>query len=457
MFPSQAPRFISISILNRSWELLRVLFFGILVSYVLLSRRNAEMCRGIHSKIDSSPSSYLPKFFHEEESEDPTGFDETNTFQTWNSGYLHGQTRVVVPDANCVLDGRNSPSLSIDNNKPLNLPIRSLRPRIIDPDRIDSTSGTGSMLDLTGDTTNISKNQSLRSEVIEHRRTYSVNGSGSSIDLKSSSGRPSHTRSKSLRSTVRNSHSTESIHRSSSNIGSSSDSKVSLNNSSTAKNQQCHGLNSLSLEEKTQENVSLPSPVRWHSRSQRMEMREESESQPLKSRSFRSLKVKIVEADSTKSFSGRGSTSNFKQSYDSCSKPRNWKVCCLEPLTLDEELKESADLSHHVKASSAKGKSVRTVRASDQRRVELTGGNPINNSISYSQSNKNKKRAFVENVIVETEEESESEDGKFQVSSDDQEEEEAVPNNVTDAEVDKKADEFIAKFKEHIRLQKLHH
>ena len=68
----------------------------------------------------------------------------------------------------------------------------------------------------------------------------------------------------------------------------------------------------------------------------------------------------------------------------------------------------------------------------------------------------NKKGEFSENAALGSEQDSESEAESFQVSS----EEDAVPGSVDDAgpysdEVDKKAGEFIAKFREQIRLQKM--
>ena len=67
-----------------------------------------------------------------------------------------------------------------------------------------------------------------------------------------------------------------------------------------------------------------------------------------------------------------------------------------------------------------------------------------------------KKGEFSENAALGSEQDSESEAESFQVSS----EEDAVPGSVADAgpysdEVDKKAGEFIAKFREQIRLQKM--
>ena len=67
-----------------------------------------------------------------------------------------------------------------------------------------------------------------------------------------------------------------------------------------------------------------------------------------------------------------------------------------------------------------------------------------------------KKGEFSENAALGSEQDSESEAESFQVSS----EEDAVPGSVDDAgpysdEVDKKAGEFIAKFREQIRLQKM--
>ena len=56
LFPSQAPDFVSQTILNKFWELLHLLFIGIAVTYGLFSRRNSELDT-THTELETTHSS----------------------------------------------------------------------------------------------------------------------------------------------------------------------------------------------------------------------------------------------------------------------------------------------------------------------------------------------------------------------------------------------------------------
>ncbi|CAK9147819.1 unnamed protein product [Ilex paraguariensis] len=92
LFPSQAPEFISQSIITKFWELLHLLFIGIAVSYGLFSRKKVDLDIETHSGNDSSQN-YLSGILHvssifEDGFENLCGSDEKKGVQTWNSQYL---------------------------------------------------------------------------------------------------------------------------------------------------------------------------------------------------------------------------------------------------------------------------------------------------------------------------------------------------------------------------------
>ncbi|KAF8019395.1 hypothetical protein BT93_G0158 [Corymbia citriodora subsp. variegata] len=146
-FPSQAPEFINQTVTNRSWELLHIVFVGIAVSYGLFSRRSNEEAEKENgpSKFDSAQS-YVSRFLHvssvfDDEADSLSGSDE-NRVQTWSSQYFrNGPMVVVAPESNSV-DEQISKSSGI-GEKPLLLPVRSLKSRVSDDSRdaADEPSG----------------------------------------------------------------------------------------------------------------------------------------------------------------------------------------------------------------------------------------------------------------------------------------------------------------------------
>ncbi|KAL0429101.1 UNVERIFIED_CONTAM: hypothetical protein Sradi_0536100 [Sesamum radiatum] len=182
MFPSQAPDFISQSIFTEFWEIFHLLFIGIAVSYGLFSRKTAQMGpeKVVHSRTDDSHAylsgiSHLSSIFEDgfeticgPEEQDVMqsygncqclqsrddqflgkdrcvvhGYRRVRSFvsddgsenvsgknvnQAWCSQYLKGEPLVVVSDGKYVLGGSS-------DFKPLNLPVRSLRSRVVDIDK----------------------------------------------------------------------------------------------------------------------------------------------------------------------------------------------------------------------------------------------------------------------------------------------------------------------------------
>nr|KYP69265.1 hypothetical protein KK1_008454 [Cajanus cajan] len=157
LFPSQAPDFVSQTILNKFWELLHLLFIGIAVTYGLFSRRNSEL--DTHVEIETHPSgvddanapSYVSKVFPASTIFDDgfgysVGWDGngTNVVQAWNAEYYHSEPVVVVAQPNY---NSGECGEAVDY-KPLGLPIRSLRSvaRDVDSSKFanesDSSSGS---------------------------------------------------------------------------------------------------------------------------------------------------------------------------------------------------------------------------------------------------------------------------------------------------------------------------
>ncbi|GLT35095.1 hypothetical protein SLA2020_095750 [Shorea laevis] len=137
-FPSQAPEFINQTILNRSWELLHLLFVGITVSYGLFSCRSDETDKENHnnaSKFDNAQS-YVSRLLHisslfDDDAENVSGSDEYKV-ETWSSRYYRNEPPlVVVADPSVHVDKQRSFAPGI-GEKPLLLPVRSLKSPVLD-------------------------------------------------------------------------------------------------------------------------------------------------------------------------------------------------------------------------------------------------------------------------------------------------------------------------------------
>ncbi|KAE8678019.1 Homeobox-leucine zipper protein 4 / HD-ZIP protein [Hibiscus syriacus] len=134
--PSQAPEFINQTLLNRSWELLRLLFVGIAVSYGLFSRRNDETDKEIinnnNCKLDNLQS-LMSRFLQvsavfDDEAENISGSDECKV-HTWSSQYYRIEPPVLVAKKQ-------------GEEKPLLLPVRSLKSRVLEGNNGEQMSGS---------------------------------------------------------------------------------------------------------------------------------------------------------------------------------------------------------------------------------------------------------------------------------------------------------------------------
>ncbi|KAG1354399.1 putative serine/arginine repetitive matrix protein 1-like [Cocos nucifera] len=126
LFPSQTPESVNQSLFTRSWELLQLLIVGIAISYGIFSRRNTEpeLEKEAAWKADS-PQSYISQILHvspdfdDDEVDSPDGPLDESKIQTWSSQYYRNNPVVVVRN-----DGTDAGHAT---NKPLYLPVRSLK------------------------------------------------------------------------------------------------------------------------------------------------------------------------------------------------------------------------------------------------------------------------------------------------------------------------------------------
>lgn len=152
LFPSQAPEFFNQSVITRSWELLHLLLVGIAVSYGLFSRRNdITEKENTNAKFDNAHS-YVSRFLQvssvfDDETEIPSGSDE-NKVQSWSSQYYRNEPVVVVAQEHSALDEQRGNASRI-GEKPLLLPVRSLKQHVPDTANIgsvnESSASSGSL------------------------------------------------------------------------------------------------------------------------------------------------------------------------------------------------------------------------------------------------------------------------------------------------------------------------
>ncbi|XP_050385313.1 uncharacterized protein LOC126801878 [Argentina anserina] len=535
MFPSQPPEFVSDTIFDKFWELIHLLFIGIAVSYGLFSRRNVEMGVENYSNVENLES-YMPRMFdgcenpcgsgekrvveswksqnfvgdnkssvyfdaqckprllnYDNGIENPYGFKNKNVAQAWNSQYFQGESMVFVAQPDYVVDEFVKPK-SVFDDKPLGLPIRSLKSKVRNQDKSDfvkeSESSFGSNVAASGRSDwNRNRNYGDLAPINLLEKFNQAMASPSPILQRSSSRkmergkrvgsatRPSHFRplsvdeaqfeslkARSFRSTLSFSSDTAS------SKSSSPEKEYSSLNSSTSEvlnSETVHlGKRKKSSRASSPSGLPLePTPMNdkvsitgWHSRGHSIGA---VYGEVLKKSSDNYLKKELSGSPSARDQCDSGKKEGMG-SFNSEKKP--------------------ASLSK----SSSRGKSVRTIRGS-----RLTTHDKVENNLKMFDSDeamrkekmqnggvnkqcnmpkpaspkyqKEQMQDFFDYVDVRSEEESESESENFEVSLEERVEAAAAAafcNSVNvvagaDSEVDKKAGEFIAKFRQQIRLQKV--
>ncbi|TKY55479.1 dentin sialophosphoprotein [Spatholobus suberectus] len=461
LFPSQAPEFINQSLLTRNWELLHLLFVGVAISYGLFSRRNDETEKEHNTKFDTAQS-LVSRFlqvssFFEDEAENPVESDETKV-QTWSSQHRRSEPVVVVAPQ---LKKRYSFDDSQSAEKPLLLPVRSLKSRLSDgAEDVDVQS-------LNRSTTSSSRRFSSNSN-----RNAGVEADDADV---------------------------QSLNRSTTSKRFSSNSN---------RNAEVEGPRA---EDKKKENVVLPSPIPWRSRSGRMEPKQEEvddasnmvlpskeESRPVKSQSSRASSRTSSSSPSPNltplpSFSSESLAKNAedlvrkKGFYKSCPPPppppppmmfqksMSWKQryggSFSEEPSFDKELKRSF--------TSERNMPVRKISdEEDQKTMQRTSFKSdkfMGQASVPLVSEPAEKESFLDKVLVESDdddEDTETEDedvgggrivrndsgkGPPVVGGESSKTDGGSCGTIADEgpDVDKKADEFIAKFREQIRLQRI--
>ncbi|KAL3497544.1 hypothetical protein ACH5RR_040276 [Cinchona calisaya] len=147
LLPSQAPEFVNQNLHSSSWELLQLVFVGIAVSYGLFSKRNDEISdkeQNSNTKFDNAQS-YVTRLLQvssvfDDETESASVSDD-NKIQTWNSQYHRGEPVVVVAKESPVLEKQNGTSSRIDE-MPLLLPVRSLKSRVSEHTELETSQET---------------------------------------------------------------------------------------------------------------------------------------------------------------------------------------------------------------------------------------------------------------------------------------------------------------------------
>lgn len=469
LFPSQAPEFINQTLLTRSWELLHLLFVGIAVSYGLFSRRNDDSQKeNNHSKFDNAQS-YVSRFLQvssvfDEENENLSGCDE-NKVQTWSNQYYRNDPVVVLEEQRATSFRKGE--------KPLLLPVRSLKSRVLDAD-VSETSRESNL-------------------------------------------------------------SSSCISRSNSNLGS----KRFSSNSSKDKSGDLGGLDYGNVEKKGSENVVLPSPIPWRSRSGRMEVKEDiincsrlhTQLSPMAETGFDRLESGSIKPQTSRSSQPISTSSSMKISLSPSSSKKLSPSLSME--SQGKTAEDSVRKKSFYRSSPAPppppppppppfmvnksverlsmGNSTRTVKPSDsaiagrkyrddedefsgiaEERMKETNQS-ARKTVRFSQTSykteelnpgfiPNKKfmefpeeenQEFLEKATMETDDDlvTEDDDEEDEDNEDDtrasyfasrmvgssSNQEERGSKNVSDGgpDVDKKADEFIAKFREQIRLQRI--
>ena len=409
--------------------------------------------------------------------------DRKKVIQTWDSQYFRGETMVVVAKGSYALDQWGKPESSVDD-KPLGLPVRNLKSRIKDTDSTESVSGSRSKSSSkTGSSKSSGKVRNgkfgkLGPLKLEEQLKDTV-ALPSPIPWRSRSGRMemreeadsfhshSHSmppsfeepefeqlQSRSFRSSTPYSSQASSVSSSPRKLSPSSSASSELGNS---KMEELGGRKS----PYGSSTATSPSPPGQMNGKAPLDM----------SRSHQFFNGSASEMNAQRSFEDERKELSRSRREDQVNS-KEWQLGSMK-----SAMKPGPPNKHL-----SRGRSVRTFRASEltseARKVAEKGGNRMDDSVGKTyikaeevpMEKSDMKPKVLGNTSYETKlpfskhpkgemQESEDLEGEahnFRTSSDEEVasnivgEEEPVPH-----EVDKKAGEFIAKFKEQIRLQKM--
>ncbi|KAG5039812.1 hypothetical protein AAZX31_05G060700 [Glycine max] len=507
LFPSQAPEFINQSLLTRNWELLHLLLVGVAISYGLFSRRNEETDKEHNNSKFDTAQTLVSRFlqvssFFEDEGESPVESDETKV-QTWSSQHYRNEPVVVVA----------APQLqkysSFDDQsgeKPLLLPIRSLKSRLSEED-IDVQSLNMSM---SSKRFSSYSNRKAEVEAVDVDVQY-LNSSTTFKRFSSNSNRNAEVEVDGVDTDV------QSLNRSTISQGFSSnsnrkaeveaddvDAEVQSQKRSTSskrfssnsnRNTEVEGSRA---ENKKKESVVLPSPIPWRSRSGRLEHKQEEfdeasnmmfpsskeESRPVKSQPSRASS-RDNSVSPSPSFSSESPAKNTEDSvrkkgfYKSCPPPPPpppptmfQKSVFMKP-RFGGSSNEAPCFNKELKRSFTSERTTPVGKKSDEENKSMQ---PTlfrsNKFIGHASVPLVSQPAEKESLLVESDDDDDDDDteiedqdvegGRTVAKNNDSGKSPPViggESSKTDGDegpdVDKKADEFIAKFREQIRLQRI--
>lgn len=143
---------------DKSWELLHLIFVGIAISYGLFSSRNQEETEKElnPSKFESAQSCIsqllqVSSVFDDEPETQSGSADEITKIKTWSNQYVRNEPVVVLAkEQRPSVVGQKRVSSVVSSSrigeKPLLLPVRSLKSRVLDYEKepVDRTSGISS-------------------------------------------------------------------------------------------------------------------------------------------------------------------------------------------------------------------------------------------------------------------------------------------------------------------------
>ncbi|KAM1024508.1 hypothetical protein TB1_037112 [Malus domestica] len=513
LFPSQAPEFFNQSVVTRSWELLYLLLVGIAVSYGLFSRRNEKTdMDNNHTKFDNAHS-YVSRFpqvsvFGDETETSPGSGD--NKVQTWSSQDYRNEPVVVGAQEHSALNEQKGTASRI-GEETLLLPVRSLKQHV--PENWDTIE---SVKESSGDSGSLSRSNSRSgSKRFSSKSNKAKGGDFGGLDhqeleekLNESVVLPSPIpwRSRSGRLDVKEEVDNntppmeESVFRRQESWGSRSQGSRSSRLNSISSSPKVSPSPSLSSPKK-----SSPSPALSSSESQTKNAEDLGRKKSLykssppppplpptmfyKSSSTRLIKDGVsYERDLRRSFSS--GTNNMNKSNGEFvtgrvnsgieTKQRSY----VDGLSMSKSIRttragESAAGAWKVMEKSSKEvetslveKAVGKKEGFDETSFRAEKMRPesfhnMSKFASFNEFSEAEKEHFLDKVGIESDEETENEDDGFDenlIWKDIREIPKTTPNNyvsvsgnVGDAgpDVDKKADEFIAKFREQIRLQRI--
>ncbi|KAI4377920.1 hypothetical protein MLD38_015475 [Melastoma candidum] len=268
----------------RGWEILHILFVGIAVSYGLFSKRNAADGVEDGEKNGSNANAgklentqlYINRFLQlssslfDDDSDgggiSPSGSDvgRVQSMAAWNSQYLRNEPMLVVDE-----DRSGGDSSARISDTPLLLPVRSLHSRVPDDPRDNSGYSGVSSAPL-----NRSGSMGLRSSYSSKSSVWDTSFRRSSSNPGSISKRSLNCGSNTWGKTSESSVSAASLSESGSDPGSNSKRVPNGGSIQSGNNGRVSDTMYTELETNVKDGVVLPSPIPWQSRSGRMDVKE---------------------------------------------------------------------------------------------------------------------------------------------------------------------------------------